>query len=137
MEKYYLPDDITAMYITASSFPDGVLAAHQKLHSLVPMSASPERKYFGISYPIDETIVYKAGAEELSVGEAKQFGLETYLIKKGEYTSIDIHDYMKNLSAIGDAFNELLENPRIDQYGACIEWYVNDNEVKCMVRLAD
>lgn len=137
MEKYHLPDDITAMYITASSFPDGVLAAHQKLHSLVPMSESPERKYFGISFPIDGTIIYKAAAEELMDGEAKQHGLETYLIKKGEYTSLDIHDYMKNLSAIGEAFNELLENPYIDPNGACVEWYISDKDVKCMVRLAD
>ncbi len=137
MEKYHLPDDITAMYITASSFPDGVLAAHQKLHSLVPMADSPERKYFGISFPIDGTIVYKAAAEELTQGEAKQLGLETYLMKKGEYISIDIHDYMKNLSAIGNAFHELLENPRIDPNGACVEWYISNEDVKCMVRLAD
>lgn len=137
MEKYHLPDDITAMYITASSFPDGVLAAHQKLHSLVPMSDTPERKYFGISYPIDGTIIYKAGAEELTEGEAEQLGLETYLMKKGKYISTDIHDYMKNLSAIGDAFNELLESPDIDANGACVEWYITDKDVKCMVRLAD
>lgn len=136
MEKYHLPENITAMYITASSFPEGVLAAHQKLHSLVPMSESPERKYFGISFPIDGTIVYKAAAEELTDGKASQLGLETYIIKKGEYTSIDIHDFMKNISAIGDAFNELLENQRIDPNGACVEWYMND-DVKCMVRLAD
>jgi hypothetical protein len=137
MEKYHLPENITAMYITASSFPDGVLAAHQKLHSLVPMSSTPERKYFGISFPINGTIVYKAGAEKLTNGEAEQLGLETYLIRKGEYASMDIHDYMKNLSSIGDAFNRLLENPRIDPNGACIEWYISDNDVKCMVRLSD
>ncbi|HEY1054925.1 MAG TPA: transcriptional regulator, partial [Emticicia sp.] len=126
MEKYHLSDDISAMYITASSFPDGVLAAHQKLHSLVPREDSPERKYFGISFPIDGTIIYKACAEELTLGEAEALGLETYLIRKGEYTSIDIHDYMKDVSGIGDAFNTLLENPRIDPHGACIEWYRND-----------
>ena len=77
MEEYQLLNDISAMYITASSFPDGVLAAHQKLHSLVPMNDNPERKYFGISFPIDGTIVYKAGAEELTAGEAEKSGLET------------------------------------------------------------
>ncbi|RFS13778.1 transcriptional regulator [Emticicia sp. C21] len=137
MEKYHLPEDIRAMYITASSFPDGVLAAHQKLHSLVPLSESPHRKYFGISFPIDGTIIYKAGAEELTAGEADKLGLEIYLIKKGEYTSVDIHNYMQNLSAISETFNELLENPRIDPNGACIEWYISDKDVKCMVRLAD
>ena len=50
---------------------------------------------------------------------------------------MDIQDYMKDTSAIGDAFQELLANPRIDPNGACIEWYINNDIVKCMVRLAD
>jgi hypothetical protein len=36
METIKLENDITVMYVTAASFPDGVLAAHQKLHSLIP-----------------------------------------------------------------------------------------------------
>ena len=138
MEEYHLPNDISAMYITASSFPDGVLAAHQKLHSLVPRTESPERKYFGISFPNqDGTIIYKAAAEELTDDEAEKLSLETYLIKKGEYISIDIHDYMKEVSGIREAFQKLLSDPRIDPNGACVEWYRSDYVVKCMVRLAD
>jgi hypothetical protein len=137
MEEYQLLNDISAMYITASSFPEGVLAAHQQLHSLVPMSETPERKYFGISFPNqDGTIIYKAAAEELADGEAEKLGLETYLIKKGKYISIDIPDFMKDVSGIGNAFQELLTDPRIDHNGACVEWYI-DADVKCMVRLAD
>lgn len=138
MEKYHLPEDISAMYITASSFPDGVLAAHQQLHSLVPRSESDNRKYFGISFPNHEgTIIYKAAAEELNDGEAESLGLETYLIKKGEYISIDISDFMNNIPSIGKAFEELIADPHIDPDGACVEWYMNDNDMKCMVRLAD
>lgn len=138
MDKYHLPEDISAMYITASSFPDGVLAAHQQLHSLVPMSDTPERKYFGISFPNqDGTIIYKTAAEELNEGEAKSLGLETYIIRKGDYISIDIADFMKNVSGIGQAFQELIADPNIDLNGACVEWYLNDDLVKCMVRLAD
>jgi len=136
MEKYQLSESISAMYITASSFPEGVLAAHQKLHSLLPRT--DERKYFGISFPTQNgTIIYKAAAEEISDEEAEKLGLETYLIKKGTYISIDIHDFMNNIDAIGKAFQELIADPRIDPNGACVEWYVTDNDVKCMVRLAD
>lgn len=136
MEEYQLPESISAMYITASSFPEGVLAAHQKLHRLVPRT--DERKYFGISFPNQNgTIIYKAAAEEIGDGEAEKLSLEAYLIKKGTYISIDIHDFMNNVDAIGKAFQELIADPRIDPNSACVEWYVTDNDVKCMVRLAD
>lgn len=136
MEKYQLPESISAMYITASSFPEGVLAAHQQLHRLVPRTDS--RKYFGISFPNqDGKIIYKAAAEEVGDGEAEKLGLETYLIKEGTYISIDIHDFMNNVDAIGKAFDKLIADPRIDLNGACVEWYVTDDVVKCMVRLAD
>lgn len=137
MEKYHLPDDITAMYITANSFPDGVLAAHQQLHGLVPREKLPERKYFGISFPIDGRIVYKAAAEEVKTGEAEGLGLETYIIRKGEYISIDIPDFMNKVPEIGKAFEKLIADPRIDPKGACVEWYMTDDNMKCMVRLAD
>lgn len=81
MEKYTLDKDITLFYVTAVSFPGGVLAAHQQLHSLIPFST--QRKYFGISFPdATGTIIYKAAAEELIEGEGKEKGLETFLLKK-------------------------------------------------------
>lgn len=63
METIMLNSDIKVMYITAASFPEGIIDAHQALHARVPFSAS--RKYFGISRPEKEHIVYKAAAEEL------------------------------------------------------------------------
>ncbi len=136
MVNYHLEADIKAMYIEADSFPDGVLKAHQQLHGLVQRTQN--RKYFGISYPDrDGNILYKAGAEEIAAGEAEELSLKTFVIRKGEYISIDIPDFMENIAAIGNAFGELISHPGIDPNGACIEWYLDDNNVKCMVRLAD
>lgn len=136
MEKYHLPEDITAMYIIASSFPDGVLAAHQQLHSMVERTTG--RKYYGISFPNKSgTIIYKAAAEELKAGEAETLGLETCVIKKGDYISIDIPDFMNHVLKIGEAFEELISDARIDPNAACVEWYMDDTNMKCMVRLAD
>ena len=136
MEKYALAADIKAMYIEAESFPDGVLKAHQQLHALVQRTAS--RKYFGISFPDrDGNILYKAGAEEITENEAEELGLKTFVIKKGNYMSIDIPDFMDDIPAIGSAFGKLISHPGIDPNGACIEWYLDDDNVKCMVRLAD
>ncbi|PLK42969.1 transcriptional regulator [Emticicia sp. TH156] len=136
MVNYHLEADIKAMYIEADSYPAGVLKAHQQLHGLVKRTEN--RKYFGISFP-DRSgfIIYKAAAEEITDGEAIQLELNTFVIKKGNYISIDIPDFMENIEAIGVSFQKLISFPGIDPNGACIEWYLDDNLVKCMVRLAD
>jgi len=136
METMTLDNDIRAFYVAARSFPDGVLEAHQKLHSLVPLST--DRKYFGVSRPENGGgIAYKAAAEELQEGEAEQLNCPTLVLKKGKYICQAINDYMKNIPAIGSTFQQLLSNPDIDPDGYCLEWYLNDKDLKCMVRLKD
>ena len=51
---------IGVLCITATSFPSGIMDAHQKQHELIPYTT--ERKYFGISRPENGGIVYKAAA---------------------------------------------------------------------------
>jgi hypothetical protein len=136
METMTFDKDLIVFYVPASSFPAGVKAAHEKLHSLVPFSR--DRKYFGVSRPEnDGGIQYKAAAEELSPGEGKKLNCDTLVLKKGRYAVIDVPDFMNDTPAIGSAFDKLTDLPNIDQQGYCVEWYVNDKDVKCMVRLAD
>jgi hypothetical protein len=80
METIALDNDIQVFYITAKSFPDGALEAHQNLHALIPFTT--ERKYFGISRPENGVISYKAAAEEMEPGEAKKLSLNTLILKK-------------------------------------------------------
>lgn len=134
METVDINNDISLLYVTASSFPDGVMAAHQKLHSLFPLDI--KRSYFGLSRPEQGGgIIYKAAAEELIPGEAIELGLETITIKSGKYLSITVTDFMKDLPAVGKAFQELLAQPDIDMEGYCVEMYPNQTDIKCMVRL--
>ena len=135
METVFFDSDMEVMYVEASSFPDGILAAHQKLHGLIPYS--DERKYFGISRPENGTITYKAAAEITNPGEAQKVNLPALTLFKGSYVCITVNDYMKNLQGIGEAFNQLIALPNIDPEGYCVEWYLNDKDVQCMVRLAD
>jgi predicted transcriptional regulator YdeE len=133
MEQYQLENDITVMYVTASSFPAGVMVAHQKLHGLVPLDTT--RKYFGLSRPEGGGgIVYKAAAEELATGDSDKYGLPTMVIPQGTYNCITIHNYMQDMPAIGAAFQQLLAIPGHDPNGYCVEWYLNDKDVQCMVR---
>ncbi len=134
MEQFRLDTDISVLYVTASSFPEGVMAAHQQLHTRVPFDTA--RRYFGLSRPEGgDAIVYKAAAEELQPGEAEKYRCECMLIPAGNYNSITIHNYMLNIPAIGNAFRELLAIPGHDPEGYCVELYVTDKIVRCMVRM--
>jgi hypothetical protein len=133
MEKFTLDKSIKVFCITAKSFPDGVMEAHRKLHELVPLLS--QRRYFGISRPDKGVIIYKAAAEELEDGEAEKLGLEPFVIKSGEFISITIPDFAKDMQSIGRAFKELLASPDIDPDGYCLEWYLNEKDVRCMVPL--
>lgn len=134
MNNYILDKDITLMYVTATTFPEGVMAAQRQLHAKISFNA--ERKYYGISYPDKSgNIIYKAAAEEMYAGEAAEKELETFVVKKGEYASIIVTDYMNEKAAIGEAFQKLLKHPQLDPQGFCLEWYLSRTDVQCMVPL--
>lgn len=133
MKQLFLNAAITAYTVKAVSFPEGVQAAHQHLHGLVPFSA--KRKYFGISRPEGAgQLNYYAAAEELEPGELSEHGLPVFEIKPGNYIYTDIPDFMNNIPAIGQAFQQLLAQTNIDPDGACIEWYLENAVCRCMVR---
>jgi 3-hydroxy-3-methylglutaryl CoA synthase len=135
MKPYFLDADINVLCVTASSFPDSIMAAFDKLTSLI-QSAVP-RRIFGISYGDgNKNIIYKAAAEENSTEEAARLSCERFTIEKGEYISEYIEDFMKNIPAMGQAFQEMCRDKRIDSNGYCIEMYLNNNkDVLCMVKL--
>lgn len=129
-----LNEDMVIHCITAVSFPGGVQKAHETLHALLPFNV--QRNYFGISWPGNSgTLIYKAAAEELHQGELAKYHLETKIIVKGNYLSIDISDFMKNIPAIGAAFQELIHDKRIALDGFCIEWYLGQDLCRCMVKM--
>ena len=136
MQTIKIENDIKVFYVTANAYPNGIMDAHKKLHSIVPFSY--QRKYFGVSRPENNSgIVYKAATEETFLGEAEKYNCETMVLSKGNYLSIILTDYRKNLPSIGNAFQKILSQPNIDPQGFCIEWYINENEVNCMVKLED
>src|SRR5205085_10300737 len=98
MEEMILKDDVNVGYVTANSFPGGVMDAHKRLHALVPFST--QRKYFGMSRPEYGPIVYRAATEVTERGEAEKFGENTLVIQKGKYISEMIVDFMKDISSI-------------------------------------
>lgn len=135
METTILEKDIKVFYVTASSFPQGIGEATQKLHGLFPFSA--ERRIFGLSRPENNGgIIYRAAAEEMYVGEAEKLNCKTLTIPKGKYISISVNDFRKDIMSIDTAFQQLLKHPNLDPQGYCVELYASEKEaVTCMIRL--
>jgi hypothetical protein len=133
MEYYQLYKDIKTVSVTASSFPDGVLTAFKKLHESVPGSST--RRVFGISRPEGTGIIYRAAMEQVDDQEAEILGLDVFLIPKGTYIGIEIPDFMNRIPEIGGSFKELLAHPDIDPNGFCLEMYLGETDVRCMVKL--
>src|SRR6476660_4958420 len=110
MEEYYIDKEVKVFYVTATSFPEGVGGAFQKLLSFLPKPN--ERVLYGISSPNEKgEIIYKAAVAESFPGEGEQNGCEIYLIKKGEYCSELSLDWRKDESIVGRTFQKLLKHP--------------------------
>jgi hypothetical protein len=134
MEIYSIEKDISVVCVTAESFPNKVMAAHNKLHEIIKDN---NRKFFGISRPDRSgSIIYKAAAEVFTGDEANGTGLETFTIEKGKYISIFIPRFCDDPQSVGRAFRELLKYPDINhESGYCLEIYETEVDVRCMVPL--
>jgi len=134
MEKFTIEDDIKVFCETAKSFPGGIMDAHKELESII--ACSKQRRYFGVlNTNTKGVIIYKAAAEEIYQGEAEELGCETILIVSGKYISLVFEDYIRNIPDIEKVFQLLEAYPGIDPEGYCIEWYINEKDVRYMVKL--
>ena len=133
MKIIHQAEDIRLFYVKAKSFPGGIDESLKKIHQIAP--SSPDRKLFGLSRPENGNIIYLAAAEEMVPGEGQELRCDSLILKKGAYMSETLKDYMNDTSVIGRTFNELLKSPGLDPEGYCVEWYISDQEMNCMVRL--
>lgn len=134
MQEFVLAEDIKVLCVKASSFPTGIMPAFQKLHATIPGAES--RENFGISYGSKDGIVYNAAVRELQAGEAERYALDSFTIPKGRYIG-SIVNWKQDTAQIGQVFQALLKDTRIDPEGACIEQYDKEENVRCMIRLKD
>jgi len=133
MEIVHIEKNIPVFFVTATSFPEGIADAHEKLRKI--LDHSKPRNIYGISRPENGQIIYRAAAQELYAGEGKQHQCETLVLPAGDYASLTVEHYAENISAINNNFQDLLHLSDIDKNGYCVEWYFNNEDVKCMVRL--
>jgi hypothetical protein len=134
METYSIEKDITVVCVQASSFPNGIDDAHARLHNILP--SLEQRTVYGISYSDGKGgIIYKAAAGQLQEGEAEAYGLETFVIRKGQYMSELLLNFGEDMGRVNSTFQKLLALPDLDPRGYCLELYLNDKDMRCMVPL--
>jgi len=128
--------DIQVLCVTVTTFPDGIQDAFDSLTKKIPSTEG--RTLYGISYgDPDGHVVYKAAITQVGRDEAEKFEFETFVIRKGSYICETITDFMKKIPEIGQTFRKLFADPRVDKAsGYCLERYMNEKDVECMVTLA-
>jgi hypothetical protein len=134
MEIYDLKEDLNVMGLQLKKFPDGIGELFDELITRIPGGFS--RSYYGISrMNRDNEITYYATAEKLGPEEPGILKLNEYAIEKGRYLTVRLHDWRKNLQNIKATFTEILKDERADHQKPCVEWYKNEQEMLCMVKM--
>jgi len=134
MEKYNLPGDIKVFGMQVKTFPEGIGEAFETLVNII--SNGYDRSYYGISYMTKEgVIIYIAAAEEKYEGEAEKYHCERYIIERGEYLTVRIRDWRRKTDCIKDVFHEMMQDSRIEKTSTCLEWYKDDDEMLCMIKI--
>jgi hypothetical protein len=93
------------------------------------------RSYYGISEMNGSEMIYRATALENFNGEAEKYNCETFSIEKGEYLAVTLRDWRKKTSSIKDIFHNMFQNPLAHRAKVCVEWYKNDDEMVCMIKI--
>jgi hypothetical protein len=127
-----LENDLKVFGFQVTDF-DAIGEAFDTLVNMLP--GGFDRPYYGISELNKEGMIYKATALETFDGEAEQYNCERFTIVKGEYLAVTLRDWRKKTSSIKDIFHELFQSPLAKGSKLCLEWYKNDEEMVCMIKI--
>jgi hypothetical protein len=136
MEKYNQTNEIKVFGFQVKTFPSGIGGAFDELIKMTGDCAGA-RSYYGISEFKNGNIYYYSVAEEKFPGEAEKYNCENLKIEKGEYLTITLFDWRNKTNGIKDLFFEIINDPHVNISKPAIEWYKNDNEMMCLVKMLD
>jgi predicted transcriptional regulator YdeE len=115
------------------TFPAGIGETFEELLQKIPGGFN--RSYYGIAWMENNTPFYFATAVETYDGEAAQYGYQKLPIQKGKYITVTVTGWRNKTTTIKDVFTEMMKDKRYDMSSPCIEWYKNDNEMLCMLKI--
>lgn len=131
MEIYKQTETIITIGQQVPTFPNGIKEAFGNLMKTL----GNNRAYYGISWmDEDDKVIYYAMAQEAFPGEGRQHNYDILPIEKGEYRGEAIQNWMSKTDSIKDVFHNLMGNIKADKNHPCIEWYMSDDEMVCMVK---
>ncbi len=129
MEKITLNESIPVVCVTATSFPDGIMEAYEKLYRKVKNHTG--RTTYGISTFSNGNLIYKAAFSHMDDDDISEMSLESDVISKGEYIAETIKNFEKHRDKFQPTFKKLGDSKyKTGMPG--IEWYQGNN-VKCML----
>ncbi len=134
METYIIEKNMIVFGKVVKNFPQGIGEAFDALIKMI--SGKFDRDYYGISY-MDKNgkMIYYAAAIEKYNGEAEKFNCEKLTIEKGKYICVTVKNWPQKTNSINTVFQEIMKNDKADKTKPAIEWYKNDDEMLCMVKL--
>lgn len=132
MEIKIIADDIHVFGHVVPDFPSGVAAAFDAMVRKLP--GGFDRDFYGISAMRDGKMQYVAAAAARKPDEGEIFGYQHFAIEKGEYLAIPLENWREKTQCINDTFHTLTEDPTADLAKPCVEWYVNDETMWCLVK---
>ena len=134
METFVIKKNIEAFGFQVKTFPERIGEAFDSLIAMVPEGLN--RSYYGISYMTsDNKVVYIAAVEEKTKSEAERNKCERFIIEQGKYLAVSVKYWRKKTDTIKDVFHGIDKEENIDRSKPCVEWYKNDDEMLCMLKL--
>jgi hypothetical protein len=79
--------------------------------------------------------VYHKAPQHASDAGLYQGALRILFYLKGEYLMETVYDWYKKTDSLKDVFHILMQHSRVDKTKPCVEWYKNNDEMMCMVKL--
>ncbi|MGG6231209.1 hypothetical protein [Tenacibaculum sp. SDUM215027] len=133
MKEINLESDLNLICVRAKSFPQGIEDSFKTLERKVPTRKG--RECYGIYEENENGITYRAGMLKKTDDEDAKYGLENYIVKKGKYLGVTINNWKSNIPKIGQTFDKMVEDERVEKNSPSIEVYKGLNDVICMVKM--
>lgn len=135
MQTIKILNDVKLFYIQATSFPDGIKDAFNKLENSLPTKQG--REFYGIYEENENGISYKAAVLEQFKNEGDKYSCKYFILEKGKYLSESINNWETKIEKIGETFDKMFEMENVNPKSPSIEHYKTLNELVCMVKLND
>jgi hypothetical protein len=132
MKIHTIKEDIRVLCKLVPEFPKGI---KEGFDSLIAKFGQAGRGYYGISYMENNKIIYKVAVSVSAKDDVAKSDLEPFTITKGDYLAETVTDWMPKTDQIKGIFEGLMKDQRFDDNFPCVEWYKDDKEMMCMVRI--